>query len=121
MSGHKPFSALRAKMSPERQAKNAAETAKLAAEMPLHELRAALELSQKQLAETLGVDQPAVSKMERRTDMYVSTLRNFIEAMGGHLEVRAVFVSGAVDIAGFGSLHDTKVSNKNTGRKKLRA
>jgi transcriptional regulator with XRE-family HTH domain len=72
------------------------------AAMPLDELRHAREITQQHLAELLGVNQAAVSRMERRTDMYVSTLRNFIEAMGGRLEVRAVFPDlGAVEVAQF--------------------
>jgi hypothetical protein len=45
-------------------------------------------------AGTLGVSQAAISKLERRADMCVTTLRKFIEAMGGRLEMRAVFLSG---------------------------
>lgn len=69
MSGRKPFNALVAKMSPEAQARVEAKANKLCEEMPLHELRTALEISQKHLAEVLHVDQPAISRMERRTDM----------------------------------------------------
>ena len=60
-------------------------------EMPLDELREARELTQEQLARVLRVNQAAVSKMERRTDMYLSTLQGIIKAMGGRLEIRAVF------------------------------
>jgi transcriptional regulator with XRE-family HTH domain len=67
-------------------------------EMPLHELRHAHDLSQKHLAEILEINQASVSKLERRADMYISTLRNFIEAMGGQLEIKAVFPDGAVCI-----------------------
>ena len=70
MSGHKPFSKLVEKMSPEAQARVAAKNALLRAEMPLHELRSALELSQTQLAEILNVDQPAISKMERLKEQF---------------------------------------------------
>lgn len=67
------------------------------------ELHAALSMTQEQLAHTLGVKQAAVSKMDRRIDMYVSTLRNIISAMGRRLEIRAVFPNhGAVEIAQFG-------------------
>jgi transcriptional regulator with XRE-family HTH domain len=69
--------------------------------MALEELRDALRLTQRQLAETLQVDQSAISKLERRTDMYVSTLERFIEAMGGRLEIRAVFPEGCVRITQF--------------------
>lgn len=69
--------------------------------MPLQELRHARNLSQEQLARTLSVKQAAVSKIEKRTDMYVSTLRNFIKAMGGDLEIIAKFPDGAVQISQF--------------------
>ena len=70
-------------------------------DMPLQELREARKLSQKVIAELLNVQQPAIAKMEKRTDMYVSTLRSHIEAMGGQLEVIARFPDGAVRITNF--------------------
>ena len=60
-------------------------------EATLRQLRKAREQSQEELARTLGVKQAAVSKLERRTDMYISTLRGLIEAMGGTLEIVARF------------------------------
>jgi transcriptional regulator with XRE-family HTH domain len=63
----------------------------LVEEMSLQELRKALEHSQKKLAEKLQVNQGEISKIEHRTDMYVSTLRDYIEAMGGTLEITASF------------------------------
>ena len=60
-------------------------------EATLRQLREARERSQEELARALGVKQAAVSKLERRTDMYVSTLRGLIEAMGGTLEIVARF------------------------------
>ncbi|MFK0572990.1 XRE family transcriptional regulator, partial [Endozoicomonas sp.] len=72
--------------------------------MPLAELRQARKLSQEQLADTLRVKQATVSKMERRTDMYISTLRHFIEAMGGELEITAKFPEGNVQIIQFTDL-----------------
>ena len=76
----------------------------LIAAMPLQELRRARQLSQEQLAEELGATQPEISKMEHRTDMYVSTLRRFVEAMGGQLEITARFPDGAVQITQFQEL-----------------
>src|SRR5690606_26627338 len=70
-------------------------------EMPLHELREARNLTQQQLAAQLRSGQAAVSKLERRADMYVSTLRRFIEAMGGELVILARFPDGDVRITGF--------------------
>ena len=69
--------------------------------MALEELRDALRMTQQELAQTLNVDQSAVSKLEHRTDMYVSTLRRCITAMGGQLEIRAVFPQGTVRISQF--------------------
>jgi len=74
---------------------------KMLAEMPLNELGQARALSRVKLAETLHVDQAAVSKIERRTDMYISTLRAYIRAMGGDLEIIAKFPDGEVKIANF--------------------
>lgn len=100
----KKFSELRAAMSePARQ--QADEQAKvMLAEMPLNELRQARGLTQKMLAEVLDVQQPSIAKMEKRTDMYLSTLRSYIEAMGGELEVIARFPDGAVKISNFTDL-----------------
>ena len=58
-------------------------------------------LSQKTLAEELHIQQPAVAKMEKRTDMYLSTLRNHIRAMGGELDIIARFPDGEVRIQNF--------------------
>lgn len=69
--------------------------------MPLDELREARKLTQVTLAKTLNVNQAAVSKLERRADMYVSTLRSYVEAMGGHLEILASFPEGQVRISQF--------------------
>jgi len=66
--------------------------------MPLHELRAARHLTQQQLAKTLDMTQAAVSQLEQRTDIYLSTLENFVEAMGGRLEMYAVFPDGKVKL-----------------------
>jgi transcriptional regulator with XRE-family HTH domain len=89
-------------MSPERRARNEAETERMLREMALDQLRAARELTQENLAQIFGVSQGSISRLERRTDMYVSTLARFIEAMGGQLEIRAVFPDGVVRINQFG-------------------
>ncbi len=76
-------------------------------EMPLNELRQARGLSQKMLADILQVQQPSIAKMEKRTDMYVSTLRSHIEPVGGQLEVVARFPDGAVKISNFSDIGDS--------------
>ncbi|MGB9084873.1 MAG: XRE family transcriptional regulator [Terriglobales bacterium] len=92
------FKELRAKMSPEARARSKAWADETIKNMPLDELRAAREMTQQSLSKVLGVPQGSISKMERRTNMYLSTLRSYIEAMGGHLELRAVFREGAVNL-----------------------
>jgi transcriptional regulator with XRE-family HTH domain len=64
----------------------------------LGEIRRAQQMTQETLAEALGISQSEVSKVERRTDLYMSTLRRYIEAMGGELEVVARFPNGGVEI-----------------------
>jgi hypothetical protein len=98
------FKELEAKMSPERIARSKARVEQMIAEMPLDELRAARDLTQEHLAEILKVGQAAISKMERRSDMYISTLSHFVKAMGGYLEIRAVFPDGEVRISQFKDL-----------------
>lgn len=100
----KKFSELRSRMSPESRARAKARAQAMSIEMPLNELRQARGLSQKVLAEVLHIQQPSVAKMEKRTDMYLSTLRSHIEAMGGRLEVVARFPDGAVKISNFSDL-----------------
>jgi transcriptional regulator with XRE-family HTH domain len=101
----KPFRSLREKMSPAAQAEAVQKTQALLREMPLQELRHARQLSQEQLATILQVKQASISKLERRTDMYISTLRQFIEAMGGELEITARFPDGVVKITQFRALN----------------
>jgi len=100
----KKFSELMAKMSPERRARIEEEVKKTLAEMPLQELRNARGLSQKMLADALNIQQPAIAKLEKRTDMYISTLRSHIRAMGGDLEVIAKFPDGNVRITNFSQI-----------------
>jgi transcriptional regulator with XRE-family HTH domain len=95
------YSTLQAKMSPEHRARAKARAEKILREMPLQELRRARALSQKTVGELLGMTQPEVSKLEHRTDAYISTVRGYIEAMGGELEIIARFPDGAVKIVQF--------------------
>lgn len=104
MSGHRPFAELTNKFSPKRKARVAARVFELKAEMALAELRQAREHSQEELARVLKVNQPAVAKLEKRADMYVSNLRRYVEALGGKLEITAKFSEGAVVIANFSEI-----------------
>jgi len=92
------YQILRDKMSPEARAAADALAQELRAEMPLYELREALKSTQDEMAKILGASQPHVSKLERQTDMYISTLRKYVEAMGGELELNVKLPSGTVQI-----------------------
>jgi hypothetical protein len=69
--------------------------------MTLHQVREARQLTHVNLAQVLKINQGAVSTMEMRTDVYVSTLRNFIKAMGGELRITAEFPEGTIQIDRF--------------------
>jgi DNA-binding Xre family transcriptional regulator len=110
---------LRAAMSPERRDTNRAAAQQMMVEMPLEELRSARNVTQTHLASLLQITQASVSKMEKRTDMYVSTLRSFVQAMGGELEIRAIFPEGIVKIDQFSALAPSeKHSSQNAGSSK---
>jgi DNA-binding XRE family transcriptional regulator len=98
------FKELEDRMSPSSRARSDAITKKLIQQMAPVELRAAREMTQTNLAKVLEVSQSEVSKIENRADMYVSTLASYIEAMGGTLDIRAVFPEGVVRITQFGDL-----------------
>ena len=91
-------------MSPKAQGIAKSKAQAMLREMPLNELRQARGLSQKMLADVLQVQQPSIAKLEKRTDMYISTLRSHIEAMGGELDVVARFPDGNVKISNFSDL-----------------
>jgi predicted transcriptional regulator len=92
MTGHRPFRELTKGFA-----------------LALHELRKNRAVSQEELAAKLSVGQPAVAKLERRTDMYVSNLRRYVEALGGTLEITARFPDGTVTIADVGGADSEKV------------
>ena len=92
--GHRNFQELFGRMSPERRRRIEQRVQQTQAMLARDELRVAGEITQEALAKKLHTDQGAVSKLERRTDMYLSTLDRTVSAMGGRLELRAVFPSG---------------------------
>jgi transcriptional regulator with XRE-family HTH domain len=100
----KSFRELKEKMSPESLDRANRKAREMLAAMPLQELRQARMLSQEQLAKALHLKQPSISKLEKRTDMYISTLRGFVKAMGGDLEIVARFPEGSVRINQFEDL-----------------
>ncbi len=96
------------KLSPERQAKINARTKQLIAEeLTLRDLRRARHLSQETVSEMLGIRQGDLSKFERRSDAYLSTIRRYVEAMGGTLDLIAQFPDREpVRLINIGSLGD---------------
>jgi len=81
-----------ATLTPERRARIEAEADRLHSEyLTLRELRKARELTQVQLARTLGVQQATVAKYERQSDLLLSTLRSYVRAMGGNLKLMVEF------------------------------
>jgi DNA-directed RNA polymerase specialized sigma24 family protein len=70
----------------------------------LRELRVLVDRSQEQIADALGIKQPSVHKIERQADLYLSTLRRFVEAAGGTLELR-------VNLPGKGTINLTKIGD----------
>jgi transcriptional regulator with XRE-family HTH domain len=89
-------------MSPASQSRADEKARQLMDEMALGELRRARGLSQEELAAVLQVKQPSVAKFEQRTDMYVSTLRDHIRALGGELEIIAHFPDASVKLVNLG-------------------
>lgn len=110
MSGRHPFTELTKDFTSERRMRIQAMQDKILAEMPLHELRRARELTQQELAKTLKVKQPAIAKLEQRADVYVSSLRSYLEAIGGRLKIIADFPEGQVAITNFASLKEETFS-----------
>ena len=104
MSGRHPFRELTKDFTPERRRRIDGMKRELLAEMPLHELRQAFALTQRDMAKMLEVNQPAVSKLEQRTDVYISSLRSYIEAVGGKLKIVAEFPAGEVTITNFSQM-----------------
>ncbi len=85
----------------ERRAEIDARAGELLSEVEgLKALRLLAQRSQEQIAQGLGIKQPSVLKIERQTDLYLSTLRRFVEAAGGTLELR-------VSLPGKGVIHLT--------------
>jgi len=92
---------IRRTLSPEQEEETRRYVKSVVEAVTLNQLREARSLTQANLASILGVNQGSVSKMEKRADMYVSTLRSFIQAMGGQLQIKAVFPEGEVQIDQF--------------------
>ena len=88
------FKELQAKMDPASVADNRRRVGEELQRMALEELRSARQLTQTDIAEMLDVPQSSISRIEQSADMYLSTLRNYIHAVGGALQIQAVFPDG---------------------------
>lgn len=102
----------KSKLTPEQHAAVDAEVQAEIAKMRLGELRKARQLSQAQIADQLGMAQGDVSKLERRTDIYVRTMIRYVEALGGRLRIVAEFPNGEpFEIEGFGDLEPPEATS----------
>ena len=101
MSGRRPLPELTKEFSPERRRRIDEKKRELLAEIPLNELRRALELTQRDLARLLNVNQPTVSKIEHHNDVFISSLPSYIKAAGGKLKIIAEFPGSEVAITNF--------------------
>jgi len=97
----KPFNKLTSAMTPERRRRIEMKTELLKNAMAFQELRQALDLTQDELANTLQMKQSAISKFESQSDIYISTLRKILFAMGADLKIVAKFPEGEVLINQF--------------------
>ena len=93
-------------MPAERQKRISQKVNILKNQMALAELRKALELTQGQIAETMKINQAAVSKFENQSDLYISTLRKILSSMGADLKIIAQFPHANVEITQFNDLRD---------------
>lgn len=93
MSGNKSWSRLRDQLraDPAKNAQYEPIRRATADAVRLGKLREARQKTQVQLAQAIGTTQANVSRLENRDDLYLSTLSEYVEALGGHLELRAVF------------------------------
>jgi len=99
------FSALRAGMTPAAQARAAARAESMLVEMQLQALRKSRKATQSEVAKAMHVEQAAVSKLERREDMYISTLREYVKALGGELKLVASFPDAEIQVHPFEPAH----------------
>jgi predicted transcriptional regulator len=90
----KPLTELLNKVSSDVKAKAELKALAIIGEMGLAELRKVLGVTQVTLADEMGVQQPTIARIEKQQDIYVSTVRNYIESLGGHMELYASFPDG---------------------------
>jgi DNA-binding XRE family transcriptional regulator len=90
----------------------------IAEEHTLRDLRKAREMTQDRLAELLNIGQESISRLEKRTDLHISTLREYLNALGGGLRLIAEFPDRPpVELTGLGDLEDEEVSPKRKSKR----
>ena len=110
-----------AKLPPERRARIEAGAQKLIAEeVALRHLRQARDLTQQRMAKLLHVDQAGSLKIESRSDMLLSTLRGYVEAMGGSLRLVAEFPDGIAELSSLGEVLDSEAPPRSAKAKKTK-
>ena len=109
-------------LSPARRRKIEARSATLVAEeLSLRDLRHAHELTQQDVGESLGIGQEGVSRLEKRTDLLISTLRGYVEAMGGTLRLTAEFPNRPpIVLAGLAAMQASPPRRSTTGPNRQR-
>jgi predicted XRE-type DNA-binding protein len=117
----RPIFELRRKMSSKARTASSKQARRLRAEinasdLALHDLRKAYRFSQAQIADVMGLDQPSVSRLEKQSDMLLSTLGRYVAAMGGQLEVVARFDKATVRLNDFRALKSAKIGKKSGQR-----
>jgi len=116
----KTYEELMAELSPERRVRVRARAKELVAEeKSLRDLRQARQLTQQRMAKRLGIKQHSISRLEQRSDMLLSTLRDYIGKMGGELELTARFpdrepvkIKGFADLSGTGRSRSTPQASR---------
>src|SRR5712692_6214333 len=101
MSGHKPWSEISAKVraNPERRARIEQREQAIEADLTISQLREARGTTQENVAERMNVTQSNVSHFERNPNIFLRSLADYVEALGGRLEIRAVFPEQVVILA----------------------
>lgn len=97
----KKFKNLEKQMDPKRLARATAKAKEIMAEMLLAEIRKEAGFTQEDLAKTIGIKQPSLSKLESQDDIQISTLQRLIQALGGQLELIAHMPGGDIRISQF--------------------
>lgn len=119
MSGRKNFTNLKREVeanleaNPERRARLDRERQFVRTILGLTAMREARGATQRQIAEAWDVSQANVSQIERTQDIYLSTLRKYIAALGGQIEIRAVFPDEVITLLGHGKVTETDGSKSS--------